>query len=264
MPVAPLKVPSSDIGGNLGVVLSRDDGVREFHPPYGEAEQRSIASALEHLPVLESGQSWIIVVELLSYFSKQRALISRPDNRIKIREGTYSLQAFYRWDFRPGFVLRSDTMRIRIARPTVREKSKLRKAERALGRRFDRSNTGDSTYLCREAYTRGGRAPAVIDFIRATLEEGLEQNPLGTVGALYLIEENQEGPCFFLYDLITYKESHSEEDLNDDRRFLRELVARWPDGFVGEVARQRRRFEEIAVGMEPGAVRPPEKEIADG
>ena len=257
---SPLKVPSSDIGGNLGVVLSRHDGVREFHPPYDEAGEQSISSALEHLPILEPGQSWIIVVELLSYFSRKRALIPRPENRISIRDGTYDLRAFYRWDSRPGFVLRSETMKIRISRATLREKWRLWRTRRALRNRFDRSIREDPTQLCREAYSRGGRSSMTVDFVRAVLEEWLERDPLGTIGTFHLIEEVEQGPHLFLYDLITYKGSNSEEERIEGRRFLRELVTRWPDDYLGEVARQKQRFEEIAAGKVPSAERSAKRE----
>ncbi len=247
LPIIPLKVPSSDIAGNLGIVLTREDGVREFHPRYDGAVMTSASPSVELIPPLGSGRSWFIVVELLTYFSENRELISRPEDRTEIRSGTYHLQAFYRWIFQPNLVVRSKTLRINVKKPSFmvrREKRRLEKAYRRLRSRF---KTRDPLDLCREIYSRRyGIHWSAVDLVRATLMESLERNPLDAVGSLYIIEEHQEGPPLFLYDLIMYMETLSGERPEESRRFLDELMIRWPGSFIGDVAAQKRKFEEIA------------------
>ena len=256
LPVVPLKVSSSDIGGNLGVIMSREDGVREYHPPYVEATLTSISQAAEFLPLLEPGGSWIVVVDLLSYFSEEKELVSRPEDRIRIGAGTYQLKAFYRWDYRPSVVVGSNTLQVRVSPPPMRERWKKSRIERAIRRRRSRRVRNGPVERCRAIYSWGYTGLVSGDLIREGVKEGLEKDLLGTIGAFYVIEENQVSPPYFLYDLITYRESLREDDKRDYRRFLDELIARWPDGFLGEVARQKKTFERIALGGVPSAARP--------
>jgi hypothetical protein len=247
LPITPLKVPSSDIAGNLGIVLSREDGVREFHPRYDGSETTSVSPSAELIPPLESGQSWFIVVELLSYFSENRELVSRPESRIEMGSGAYDLQAFYRWDFQPSLVVRSKTIKITVKSSSFFTRREKRKFSRVLRRLYSRFKEESPLDLCREIYSRGyGGGHRSGDLVRATLMESLEKNPIDTVGSLYIIEENQEGPPLFLYDLIMYMETIAEDKHRECRRFLDELMVRWPDGFIGEVAMQKKKFEEIA------------------
>jgi hypothetical protein len=61
-------------------------------------------------------------------------------------------------------------------------------------------------------------------------------------------------PPYLLYDLITYRESSEDQEELDFRPFLDEVVMRWKDGFLGEVALQKKKFEEIALGGMSSAV----------
>jgi hypothetical protein len=258
LPVVPLKVSSSDIAGNLGVVMSREDGVREYHPPYLGSERVSTSPALEHLPLLEPGKDWFIVVELLSYFCEGKGLLSQPGSRVRIGRGTYQLQAFYRWDFRPSVVVRSEMLTVTIAKPPARERWRARRLHwRARGLRGRYGASGEEPVrLCRGIYSLGRSALLTGDWIRAAIKAGLEEDPLASVGALHVIEENEEGPPLFLYDLITYREAVSPQEEEDYHAFLDEILARWPDGFLGEVARQKRHFETIALAGTASGARP--------
>jgi len=255
IPVAPLKISSSDIAGNLGIVMTRENGVREFHPPYVESGPETISPAAELLPLLEPGKRWMIVVELLSYFSEEKGLISHPDNRIQIGSGSYSLQAFYRWDFHPSVVIRSETLSILIDRPPVRDKWKRWRFGRTSSKLLRGALLGDPIRLCREIYSLDYNIWMSGDIIRASIMDGLEKDSLGTIGAFYIVEENQGGAPLFLYDLITYRETLTGQESKEERIFLDELTARWPDSFIGEVAMQKKRFEKIALGRTHNAIR---------
>lgn len=255
LPVVPLKVSSSDIAGNLGIVMSREDGVREYHPPYVQGTLTPISHTAELLPLLEPRKSWIIVVELLSYFSKEKELISRPEDRIRIGIGTYQLQAFYRWDYQPNVVVRSNTLQVTVAPPPIRERWKKFRVERSIRGRKRGSLRDDPVRICQKIYSREYSRLRSGDLIRAGIRKGMEKDLLGAIGAFYVIEENEESPPYLLYDLITYREASTEEEEEVYHRFLNELIARWPDGFLGEVARQKIMFEEIALGGIPSAAR---------
>jgi hypothetical protein len=255
LPVVPLKVSSSDIAGNLGIVMSREDGVREYHPPYVQGALTPISHTAELLPLLEPRKSWIIVVELLSYFSKEKELIARPEDRIRVGAGTYHLEAFYRWDYQPNVVVRSNTLKVSVTPPPIRERWKKFRVERAI-RGLKRGNFRDDPIrICQEVYSREYSGLRSKDLIRAAVRKGLEKDLLGAIGALTVIVENEESPPYLLYDLITYQESFTEGDEEVVHRFLNELIARWPDRFLGEVARQKILFEEIALGGIPSATR---------
>jgi hypothetical protein len=155
IPVVPLKISSSDIAGNLGIVMTREDGVREFHPPYVESGPETISPAADLLPLLEPGGSWMVVVELLSYFSEEKGLISHPDNRIQIGTGSYSIQAFYRWDFQPSIVIRSETLKVEISRPPIRDRWKRWRSGRTSRKLLRGALREDPVHLCREVYSSG-------------------------------------------------------------------------------------------------------------
>lgn len=261
LPVVPLKVSSSDIAGNLGIVMTREDGVREYHPPYAEGVLTPISHAADLLPLLEPGKSWIIVVELLSYFSKEKGLIARPEERIRIGRGTYQLQAFYRWDYRPSLVVRSNTRIVTVEPPPFRERWKRWWLEKGASWGANRGDAGnDPVRACQEIYAADIGRLFTSDRIRSGIKRGMEEDLLGAIGAYYVVEENQDSPPYLLYDLITYREVMTEEEDEVYHRFLDELIARWPDGFLGEVARQKKMFEEIALGGIPSAVRSKKKD----
>jgi len=265
-PVTPLKVSSSDISGNLGIVLSREGGFRAFHPRYDRALLESISPVPEFIPLLEPGKSWIIAVELLAYFQSAGGEISRPGNRIRIGKGSYILQSFYRWDYRPSLVIRSNTLKVEIVDPSSRERWEAWRFERDYRRMLGRVSRESPTALCREAYSGKYAGRFATDLARAALWEGLKRDPIGTIGAFYIIEENRAALPHFLYDLITYWEAvrETEEEGAVSRRFLDELLTRWPGGFLEEVVLQKARFEDIASGKMPRAERTPKNEKLNG
>jgi hypothetical protein len=256
VPVTPLKIPSADIEGNLGIVLSRGDGTREFHPRYDGKGRASVSPAPELLPHLAPGESWLIVVELLTYFGEEKGLISLPAGRVEVRRGTYALQAFYRWDYRPGHVVRSNVADLRVRKTTLGDRWRRWRIDRTARRWRGRDDRDALIGVTRDILARGFDSLLAADPIRRALMEGMRRDPLDVVGALEVIEDHLDGPPLFLYDLITYREPQTEEEMAACRRFLEELAARWPDGFVGEVARHKKRFEEIAVGGAPRGARP--------
>ena len=256
LPVVPLKISTSDIAGNLGIVMRREDGVREFHPPYIESGPKTVSPAIEILPLLKPGKSWIIVVELLSYFGGEKGLISRPENRIEIGSGTYNLQGFYRWDFQSSIVIRSEVLKVAIRKLPLGDRWRKWRFGRTSRCLISRLNREDPSRLCCEVYSRSTSAWISGDLVRQVLLEGLERDPLETIGAFYIVEESQDAPPLFLYDLITYGESLADRENEVALFFLDELAARWPDSFIGEVAVQKQRFEEIALGVAQNAVRP--------
>ncbi len=246
VPTAPLKVSTSDIAGNLGIVMTREDGVRKYHPRYDESGRFSISAAAV-LPVLRPGCCWFIVVELLSYYHHDAVLMSRPEKRIEIEEGRYKLEAFYRWDLHPEVVIRSGSVSLSVRNPSPGERWRRWRAGRRLHAVQERINKEDAVSGCISAYALDDAGSLTSDVVRKTIEKGLQSDPLGTIGALYVIEEQSPNPPLFLYDLITYREPQpGRESGNEYHRLLEELEKRWPDGFMGAVARQKCEFERIA------------------
>jgi hypothetical protein len=167
LPVVPLKVSTSDIEGNLGVVMSREDGVREYHPPYIETKRSSGSPTMDLLPLLDPGDSWIVVVELLSFFSEEKGLISLPENRIRIGCGTYNLQAFYRWDFQPNLVVRSEMQGVSIRKPPMQERLNAWRTRRSIRKMLHQEMVGEGSLehpgslLCRRGNSGGTAVFAV-------------------------------------------------------------------------------------------------------
>jgi hypothetical protein len=252
----PCKISSAEIEGNLGVVLSREDGTRVFHPRYDGVNRVSISLAPERMPRLGAGESWQIVVELLAYFSEEKSLISLPGTRIDVPQGIYLLQAYYRWSYHPGLVIRSKTVDLVVRKPTLRDRWEQRRIGRAIRRLRKRNLGGDPLHVSGEILSRRFGSLISMDHLRRAVIERFRSAPLDVIGALSVIEDQSDELPLFLYDLITYWEPQTDGEMETCGRFLEELSIRWPDSFIGDIARQKKRFEEIAVGTDPTADRP--------